>query len=72
PENVDKKCALYCHMLYDSYIDVDILQSDEVSGSKISTTLNVANDNPVILDYTIQLRKDKTSGSSKLECIKNN
>ena len=72
PENVDKKYALYCHMLYDSYIDVDILQSDEVSGIKISTTLNVANDNPVILDYTIQLRKDKTSGSSKLECIKNN
>ena len=72
PDNLDKKYSLYCRMLYDSYIDVDVLQSDDISGNNVSTTLNNANDNPVILDYTIQSRKDKTSGSSKLECVKNN
>ena len=71
-ENKDKKYALYCRMLYDSYLDVDILQSDDVSGSDVSTMLKIANDNPAILDYTIQPRKDKTSGSSELECVKNN
>ena len=72
PDNLDKKYSLYCRMLYDSYIDVDVLQSDDIIGNNVSTTLNNANDNPVILDYTIQSRKDKTSGSSKLECVKNN